>query len=274
MGSGVARALGAGGARVVTTVAGRSERTRRLAAASGAELLGSLDDVVATAEVLLAIVPPSQARAAAGDVAAAARRAGAVPLVVDLNAISPETARAIEEDLAVLGLELVDASISGPPPRAGAETRVFLSGARASEVAALAGDGIVWIPVGADVGAASAVKMSTASVYKGSGALLLHALVAAHANGVLVPVVDDLRRNWPDLVDDASSWLQSSAAKAGRYVGEMEEIAATQSAAGLTPALFEAMAEVYRALARSPLAARAPEDVDPKQPLGDVLDAL
>jgi hypothetical protein len=128
--------------------------------------------------------------------------------------------------------------------------------------------------VGDEVGAASAVKMSTASVYKGNAALLAHALLAAHANGVLEPVVEDLRRTWPDLADDASPSLQSAAAKAERYVGEMWEIAIAQVAAGLSPALFEAMAEVYAMLARSPLGSRAPEDVDRDLPLDDVLDAL
>ena len=45
-------------------------------------------------------------------------------------------------------------------------------------------------------------------------------------------VLDDLRRNYPDLVDDAPRMLQSIAAKSGRYVAEMEEIAATQEAGG------------------------------------------
>ena len=53
----------------------------------------------------------------------------------------------------------------------------------------------------------------------------------------------------------------------------MREIAATQGAAGLTPALFEAMAEVYAALARRPLAEQAPEDVDTVE-LGAVLRDL
>ena len=55
----------------------------------------------------------------------------------------------------------------------------------------------------------------------------------------------------------------------------MEEIAATQAAAGLTPALFEAMAEVYRASWPAHRSrARAPEEVDRELPLDDVLDAL
>ena len=54
----------------------------------------------------------------------------------------------------------------------------------------------------------------------------------------------------------------------------MREIAATQASAGLTPALFEAMAEVYAALAETPLAAEAPEAIDAEPDLEHVLEGL
>ena len=145
---------------------------------------------------------------------------------------------------------------------------------RAEEIAALPFDGVDRIVVGADVGAASAVKMSTASVYKGSSGLLVQALLAAHANGVLEHVLADLRTASPEIVANLERRLGNAAAKSGRYVGEMREIAATQSAAGLTPALFEAMAEVFAALARTPLARKSPEEVASDVGLEDLLDAL
>ena len=43
---------------------------------------------------------------------------------------------------------------------------------------------------------------------------------------------------------------------------------------GLPPALFEAMAQSYAALARSPLGRAAPEAVDPERALADVLGSL
>ena len=61
MGSAVGGALLRGGARVVATVAGRSERTARLADEAGLELLPSLADVVREADIVLSIVPPDQA---------------------------------------------------------------------------------------------------------------------------------------------------------------------------------------------------------------------
>jgi 3-hydroxyisobutyrate dehydrogenase-like beta-hydroxyacid dehydrogenase len=274
MGSAVAHALSAGGARVVGTLSGRSERTTELARDSGAELLPDLEAVVREASVVLSIVPPEAAPTVAGDVATAAEAAAARPLLVELNAIAPATALRIRSELAAAGLELVDGSISGPPPWRHGTTRVYLSGPRASEVAALPFEGVETILVGAEIGAASAVKMSTASVYKGSTAVLAQALLAAQRNGVLDHVLADLRDGAPELVARIERRLAMATSKSGRYVGEMREIAATQAAADLTPKLFEAIADVYSALATSQLAAAAPEEIASDLELRDVLDEM
>lgn len=241
MGSAVGHALRRGGADVVTTVARRSDRTAGLAARAGLELLPSLADVVARSDVVLSIVPPDQAETVAAELAGGA-------LVVDLNAVAPATARRISTE--------VDGSISGPPPWEPGTTRIYLSGPRAAQVSALPFAGVEVIVVGDEVGAASAVKMSTASVYKGTAALLAQALRAADYYGVLGHVIDDLG----SLADRAGRRIATAAAKSARYVGEMREIAESQRAAGLPPELFEAMALVYAEIARQPLARMAPED--------------
>jgi 3-hydroxyisobutyrate dehydrogenase-like beta-hydroxyacid dehydrogenase len=258
-----------GGAEVVTTLDGRSERTARLAQAAEIECVDTLGDVVDDVDVVLSIAPPGQAEDVVAAVAEACAAAGTAPLVADLNAISPATAQRIEGSLAAAGLGLVDGSISGPPPSQAGTTRIYLSGPRADEVAALPFSGVHVIEVGDEVGTASAVKMCTASVYKGSIALLTQALLTARANGVLDVVLDDLGER----ADGAARSIARSATKSSRYVAEMEEIAATQSAAGLTPELFEAMGEVYEALSRRGLARHAPEDVGAPD-LEDVLRRL
>lgn len=257
MGSAVGRALLVGGAGVVTALEGRSERTARLAHDAGLDCLPELGDVVSSVEVVLSIAPPGEAEAIAAAIAAEAAGSGVSPLVADLNAISPATARGVERILAGAGLDLVDGSISGPPPAKSGTTRIYLSGPRADEVAALPFSGVHVTEVGAEVGTASAVKMCTASVYKGSVALLTQALLTARANGVLDVVLDDLG----EPADGAARTIARSAAKSSRYVAEMQEIAATQSVAGLTPELFEAMGEVYEALSRRGLARAAPEEI-------------
>ena len=222
----------------------------RLARRAQLVLLPDLGALVAAADVVLSIVPPAEAEAIAAELAGA-------PLFADLNAIAPATARRISP--------VVDGSISGPPPWEAGTTRIYLSGPRAAEVAALPFTGVEVLVVGDEAGAASAVKMSTASVYKGSAALLAQALRAADHYGVLDHVLDDL----DDLADRAGRRIARAAAKSERYVGEMHEIAAAQEAAGLTPALFEAIAEVYAQIARTPLAQAAPEDAG-----SDLLEVL
>jgi 3-hydroxyisobutyrate dehydrogenase-like beta-hydroxyacid dehydrogenase len=273
MGSAVGAAYREAGARVITTVTGRSERTRRLAEAAGLELVEDLDRVVAAADLLLSIAPPGEAKRIAAELAAAAGRTGARPLVSDWNAVSPATVRAIAATLGEAGLEFVDGSISGGPPRADYRTRVYLAGLRAEELAAGAP---AWLDVrfvGGEIGLASAVKMCTASVYKGFTGLLTHALVTADAHGVLPEVLDDLHDSFPRQLDRAARLVSVTATKADRYVAEMREIAATQASVGLSSALFDALAEVYGAVAETPAAAGDPEAVgDPA--LEDVLARL
>jgi 3-hydroxyisobutyrate dehydrogenase-like beta-hydroxyacid dehydrogenase len=274
MGSAVAAAYAAGGARAVTTLAGRSERTRRLVEGVQVEQLQDLEEVLRASDYVLSIVPPERAPEAASDIAAAAKSTGASPLVADLNAVSPKTMHAVAARLADATLAVVDGSISGGPPRPDGSTRVYLSGPRAPELAGLPAPGIDARVVGGEIGTASAVKMCTASIYKGTSGLLAHALLAAQGNGVLDVVLDDLRRGEPGLVDHAPLTLARAATKAGRYVGEMREIAATQEAAGLPPELFEGFAALYEALARSPLGREDPESIDPRLTLAQVLDGL
>jgi 3-hydroxyisobutyrate dehydrogenase-like beta-hydroxyacid dehydrogenase len=269
MGAGLGGALRAGGARVVASVAGRSARTRRLARAAGLELLPSLVEVVAVADVVLSVTPPGQALAAAQTIANAARETGAKPVVADLNATSPDTMRLIAEAWA--GLPVVDGSISGPPPSARPGARVFLAGVRAADVAALPWDGqIEPIVLGTGIGSASALKMCTASVYKGLNGLVTQAMRVAGRYGVLDLVLDDLGTNGLD----GSAGVAVAATKAHRYVDEMHQIAATQAGAGLTPALFEAFAAVYAEIAGTRLAEGDPESADHALSPDDIVRGL
>jgi 3-hydroxyisobutyrate dehydrogenase-like beta-hydroxyacid dehydrogenase len=255
MGAGLGWALREGGARVVATLDGRSERTGRLADGARLEILPDLAGVVAAADIVLSVTPPGRALRAAEAIAAAARETGAAPVVADLNAVAPTTMAAVAR--ALDGLPVVDGSISGAPPTASPGARVYLSGAEAAAVAGLPWAGKVEpVVLGGEIGTASALKMCTAGVYKGLNALVTQAMRTAARHGVLDEVLADLARNGLD----GSSGVARSATKAHRYVDEMREIAATQASAGLTPTFFAAIAEVYAEIAQTGLAEGAPED--------------
>ena len=102
----------------------------------------------------------------------------------------------------------------------------------------------------------------------------IQSLRAAAGLGVLDEVMDDLRDAYPDQVGRTAKRLAVTASKSGRFVEEMRQIAATQSSVGLTPALYDAMAEVYLDVSRTPLAGTTPEAAAELSDLAEVLRAL
>ncbi len=212
---------------------GRSEQTARRAVAAGLTGVEDFRD----AEVVLSVCPPH----AALEVGRSLR--GTRALVIDANAVSPMTAHEIGE---LFDDRWVDGGIVGPPPRQEGTTRLYLSGPHAIE-ASLLFEGTRLEPVvlsGSPV-AASALKMAYAAWTKGSAALLLAALGSARANGVDEALREEWSRSQPDLEARARSAAESAATKGWRWVGEMNEIAATFAAAGLPPGFHEAAAEMF-----------------------------
>src|SRR5262245_35980654 len=217
MGSGLGWALREGGATVITTVDGRSPRTAKFARDAGLGTVPSLADVVRLANVILVVTPPGEARHAADEIARAAVRTGAAPLVADLNATAPSTVDEIAAVYASSGLTFVDGSISGPPPNVRPGARLYFSGERAGEIAGLPWRHVRPIVLDGPAGKASSLKMCTASVYKGLDGLVAQALRAAAEFGVLDEVVADLHSGGVD----RAVQVAVAATKAHRYVPEM-----------------------------------------------------
>lgn len=272
MGSALGAGWLAGGSEVVTCPAGRSARSEALAAAAGVAAVASFDEVV-DSDVVVSVVPPAAALAVARDIVVAARRTGARPVVVDLNAVAPATVRRIGTALAEGGLPLIDGAISGPPPKAGARTIVYLNGP-VERLRELPSPWLELVEVAGPLGSASAVKMCTASLYKGTKALVMHALLTAERHGVLEHVLADTSRAWPQEVPRWPHDIALAAAKAGRFVGEMHEIARTQADAGLPREMFDGIAAAFARAAATPLGRRDPEQVAPAEPVDRILAGL
>jgi 3-hydroxyisobutyrate dehydrogenase-like beta-hydroxyacid dehydrogenase len=272
MGSALGRAWGDGGARVVTTVAGRSERTRMLA--EGLEILPRLGDVVEQADLVASVGPPGDALRMASEIVEACVARDRQPLVADLNAIAPTTALRIGERVRAAGCDFVDGSISGGPPSPSTATRLYLCGPSAKRIACLPAPGLVPRVLGPEIGVASAVKMCTASVYKGFTALLLQALHTARVHGVTDIVVADMERTFGALMTDVAARIAEAASKSDRYPAELREVALTQREAGVESVLAQAVAQVYETVAGTALAALSPERAECVTDLDDALAAL
>ena len=139
--------------------------------------------------------------------------------------------------------EFVDGGIVGSPPREPGTTRLYLSGERAADVAALFAGSALDARV---VSNASAVKMAYAAWTKGTAAMLLAIRELARREGVEEPLLAEWDLSQPELRERHARALRSAEAKGWRWVGEMEEIAATFEADGLPGGFHRAAAEVYR----------------------------
>ena len=273
MGSGVGRELIARGFRVVTCLAGRSERSRKLAEAAGLELAGSLDALVETADLLLSILPPAEAESFAGEAAAAMRRTGARPAIAECNAISPATAGRIAACFAGTGATFIDAGIIGSPPgRSDLPTRFYCSGPDTSALEALDGPALSVRRLGNDIGRASAMKMVYAAVTKGTFTLHAAALTAARAYGLSGPFHAELEESQPVAFAAMNRMVPRLPLDAARWVGEMHEIRDTLASAGLPAGFHQGAAEVFEFLARTSIAAETRETVDPSRTLDEALE--
>jgi 3-hydroxyisobutyrate dehydrogenase-like beta-hydroxyacid dehydrogenase len=246
MGATVGAAAKANGARVVWAAEGRSAATRARADKAGLETLPTLVAVVEAADVIVSVCPPHGAE----DLADAVIAAGFKSLFVDANAIQPERTRRIASKVVAAGGRFVDGGIVGQPPRAPGETRFYLSGPDAAEAATLF-EGSLHEPIvlGEAVGAASALKMAYAAWNKGAIALRLAVRALARAEGVDAALAAEWARSQPGLAERAESDGPRVSAKAWRWVGEMDEIAATFAAAGLPGGFHESAGAVYAAMA-------------------------
>jgi 3-hydroxyisobutyrate dehydrogenase-like beta-hydroxyacid dehydrogenase len=149
------------------------------------------------------------------------------------------------------GATFVDGGIIGPPARSTGSTRLYLSGLSARQVAALFTAGpLEAIVLEGGAGTASALKVAFASYTKGTMALLMAIRAFACAEGVDAALVQEWERSLPALPGQSAGAVRSSARKAWRFVGEMEEIAHAFKAAGLPDGFHRAAAELYRRLER------------------------
>lgn len=238
MGAAIGRMLVDQGHDVLWQPQDRSQQTACRAQSAGLMRVEDFSD----ADVILSVCPPH----AALDVARSLQ--GTEALVIDANAVSPATASRVGE---LIGDRWVDGGIVGPPPIRDGTTRLYLSGDHAVEASRLfEGTRLRAVVLGGSPVAASALKMAYASWTKGSAALLLAALASARATGVEEALRTEWRCSQPELEARLERAADSAAAKGWRWIGEMNEIASTFSAAGLPPGFHEAAAEMFTRASR------------------------
>jgi 3-hydroxyisobutyrate dehydrogenase-like beta-hydroxyacid dehydrogenase len=243
---------------------GRSPQTRARAEEHGLVDVGTLAEMCRICPVVVCVCPPH----AAEDVAYQVIGCGYRGLYLDANAISPQRVKRIGQAMTEAGVAFVDGGIIGGPAWEPDRTWLYLSGAEAERAAACFSAGPLETSViGDEVGKASALKMCFAAYTKGSTALLCAIVATAQELGVWRELEHQWSRHGSGFAEHAVGSVRGVTSRAWRFAGEMEEISATFSRAGLPGGFHAAAADVYRRIAHFKDAPETPA-------LEDVLAAL
>ncbi len=273
MGHGVGLVLREHGHEVITSLDGRSERSRALAAAGNVADAGSLDDAISSSDIVLSILPPAAAPGLADDVVAAMGRTGHTPVYVDCNAISTQTAVGIGEVITAAGATFIDCGIVGLAPSKSPGTRFYVSGPDTSAMRALDGKGFKVVDLGDAPGRASAMKMSYAALTKGSWTLWTAVLLTAEQNGLLGPLIEEFEHSQSATLANMRRMVPHLPADSARWIGEMEEIAKTFREAGVSGDFHDGAAWVMTLLSESPFASETRETADKSRTIEQAVTA-
>ncbi|MEO8609396.1 MAG: DUF1932 domain-containing protein [Chloroflexota bacterium] len=246
MGISVAATLKNSGHAVYWASEGRSSQTRARAEQHGLIDADSLTKICETCAVIVSVVPPDSAETLAAQVISH----GFKGLFIDANAISPQKAQQIGEVMNAAGASFVDGGIIGGPAWKPNTTWLYLSGERADQAADYFAAGPLETRViGDSIGKASALKICFAAYTKGTTALLSAVLAAAESLDVRAELEGQWSQNGSNFAEQSANSVRNVTAKAWRFVGEMDEIAATFADAGLPDEFHRAAADIYRRMA-------------------------
>ncbi|MDA7947812.1 MAG: DUF1932 domain-containing protein [Hyphomicrobiaceae bacterium] len=271
MGHAVGRVLREHGHAVLTCLAGRSARTKGLAQSAGLEDTADLETLVYRSDLVLSILPPGRALEQAEAVARAMKTTGATLVYADCNAISPQLTRTVGAVVSEAGAHYIDAGIIGLAPGKGPSTRFYVSGPDTSSMEALDGKGIEVLALGEEIGAASGLKMCYAGLTKGRWTLQTAVLLAAEQLGLSEALSQEFEFSQKAEYAAMRERVPRLPADSARWVGEMEEIAATFADAGVPSGFHEGAAEIFRVLAKTPFADETRESIDDSRTLEDAV---
>ena len=193
----------------------------------------SCDAAITGSPAIITLVTADQALAAAQS---AARTIAPDALYFDMNSVAPDTKRAAALAINAAGGRYVDVAIMAPVDPARLTVPLLLSGASATDGAAMLtilGFTDVRVITG-DVGRASSIKMIRSIMVKGQEALTAEMMLAAEQAGVTDEVLASLGDGW---AAKAGYNLERMTTHGMRRAAEMEEAAKTLVSLGIEPVM-------------------------------------
>lgn len=249
LGAALARTLTEEGVRVVTTCEGRTRRTRERSEAAEIEILPTLDDVAAQADIVVSLTLPAAAEQVAREYAERRHHCPPGSLFVEANSIDLQTLTTIQTIFAEAGIRFVDAAIHG-----GAKTLpqlgvMYVSGPDVHRVAERFGSSIRVHSLGDEIGQATRMKLLMAGLSKGLNALFLEIAILAHRAEMSEQFLSEARTFYPGLMTAIDRMLPTYPQHATRRVMELQSIEEMARGLGASHQIMHAAGECLQAAA-------------------------
>jgi 3-hydroxyisobutyrate dehydrogenase-like beta-hydroxyacid dehydrogenase len=241
----------------------RGAPLRGAAGRLGVRLAADCPGAVRGADVVISAVTASSNLAAAESACGGLR---ATQFYLDINSVSPARKR---EAARIVGdrARFVDVAVMAPVLPLRHRTPMLASGPASDDLLPLLrACGMNVQAVGADVGAAIAIKMVRSVMIKGLEALTQECFLAAQAGGVEDRLIASLSRSFPtlDWAKMADYNLERMASHGIRRAAEMREVAATLEDMGVEPLMTRGTIERQQrtgdAKLKDAFAGKVPED--------------
>jgi 3-hydroxyisobutyrate dehydrogenase-like beta-hydroxyacid dehydrogenase len=245
MGSRVAQQLVEQGHRTAWASEGRSVETRRRAAEAGLEEVNTVAELADLCDVMFSICPPEHAELVAESVIASDFRG----IFVEANSISSMRLDAIKSRMVTDQRTLVDGCLMGSPPTKVGATRLYLAGGQAEiETVSALFDGSILecIDMGSPIGAASSLKIAHTTFVKLDRVLAALAHGLARSHGVGAHLQAEAERSGRFALKEPDH-LPSVAARAWRWLSEMDDAADMLRAAGYPSDFVVAARSIFEA---------------------------
>jgi 3-hydroxyisobutyrate dehydrogenase-like beta-hydroxyacid dehydrogenase len=239
MGAAVAACLVGRGHEVGWLRTGRSDATIARATEAGLTPFDDRAEMLAHADIVFSICPPH------GALDVALELAGFDGIVVDANAISPETALLVGGTVTGVGARYVDGGIIGPPPVTAGTTRLYLAGDDGEVANLFAGSALDVVSLAGAPPAASALKMTYAAWTKTTAALLVSIRDTAAAYGVDGELAAEWAISQPRLEEAWRRAREQTQQKGWRWAYELAEVGRTFAAVGQPEGFGAAASDVF-----------------------------
>lgn len=247
MGAALGERLIENGYEVFTCVEDRGERTSENARRVKFQIAKSLEETVNSANLIVSLVPPTEALGVAKRVASVLDNK--IPrYYLDANSISPASVKEVEKALSESDIMFTDGVFLGSATMLKDKTTLVISGPSPDVVQNALQDSVRVSVIGDAIGDASSLKMCFSGFNKSLVALFIEIMAAAQRSGQQNEVLGYLREFYPETIDTIERLLTSYPRQRFRRRDEMREVARFIESVDIISPISEGAGQIFERL--------------------------